>query len=294
MTSIAVMNAKGGVGKSTLTMALAETLALDHGKHVLLIDSDGQMSLSLMQMPVERLNDLAANHATLAAFLAHHVVPGSQPDWRSYVVSGVGDVEDIETLHIVPGDMDLTLVERDIVSGHAAQRVREACRNLLAEAAHHVDIVIVDCAPGISVMTEIWLRECQWHLIPVKPDVLAVSGLQYLQAFQNRNPEAGFAQRLGVIVNMAEPHLETDQTIEEYLRCNDALRCFPASIPMTPHIKKANLFQRDKRSFQNKYPGEAGRAIRTIAEEMLARISAADAGQPEAASGDPRRRVEAN
>ncbi len=277
MTSIAVMNAKGGVGKSTLTMALAESLALDHGKHVLLIDSDGQMSLSLMQMPVERLNDLAARHATLAAYLAHHVAPGSEPDWRSYVVSGIGDVDDVETLHIIPGDMDLALVERDIVAGQATARVRAACRALLAEAEAHVDVVLVDCAPGISVMTEIWLRECMWHLIPVKPDVLAVSGLQYLQAFQNRNPELGFANRLGVIVNMAEPQLETDQTIEEYLRSNAALQCFAASVPMTPHIKKANLFQRDRRSFQNKYPGEAGRAIRAIGDEMLARIASASA-----------------
>lgn len=278
MTSIAVMNAKGGVGKSTLTMALAETLALDHGKHVLLIDSDGQMSLSLMQMPVERLNDLAARHATLAALLAHLVAPDSHPDWRSYVVSGIGDVEDVETLHIIPGDMDLTLIERDIVAGQATGRVREACRRMLLEAAEHVDVVLVDCAPGISVMTEIWLRECDWHLIPVKPDVLAVSGLQYLQAFQNRNREAGFAKRIGAIINMAEPHLDTDLTIEEYLRSNGDLHCFSASVPLTPHIKKANLFQREKRSFLNKYPGEAGRAIRLIGEEMLARLaSAADA-----------------
>ncbi len=52
------MNAKGGVGKSTLTMALAETLSAFHGKRVLVIDSDGQMSLSVMVLPVARLTEL--------------------------------------------------------------------------------------------------------------------------------------------------------------------------------------------------------------------------------------------
>ena len=48
--TITVMNAKGGVGKSTLVLALAETLANDHGKKVLVIDSDAQASISHMLM----------------------------------------------------------------------------------------------------------------------------------------------------------------------------------------------------------------------------------------------------
>ena len=46
--SIAVMNTKGGVGKSTVVMALAETLSAFHRKNVLVIDSDSQTSISTM------------------------------------------------------------------------------------------------------------------------------------------------------------------------------------------------------------------------------------------------------
>ena len=52
--TITVMNAKGGVGKSTLVLALAETLANDHGKKVLVIDSDAQASISHMLLPQDR------------------------------------------------------------------------------------------------------------------------------------------------------------------------------------------------------------------------------------------------
>ena len=44
--TIAVMNTKGGVGKSTLVLALAETLSAYYGKNVLVIDSDSQASVS--------------------------------------------------------------------------------------------------------------------------------------------------------------------------------------------------------------------------------------------------------
>ena len=66
MTAIEVMNAKGGVGKSTLTMALAETLTYHKNKSVLLIDADGQMSLSLMVAPGDDLITRRTNDLNLA------------------------------------------------------------------------------------------------------------------------------------------------------------------------------------------------------------------------------------
>ena len=53
--TIAVMNTKGGVGKSTLVLGLAETLSAKFGKNVLIIDSDAQASVSLMLMSAGNL-----------------------------------------------------------------------------------------------------------------------------------------------------------------------------------------------------------------------------------------------
>ena len=57
--TITVMNAKGGVGKSTLVLALAETLSAFHGKKVLVIDSDAQASISHMLLPQRQLDSPA-------------------------------------------------------------------------------------------------------------------------------------------------------------------------------------------------------------------------------------------
>ena len=274
MTSIAIMNAKGGVGKSTLTMAIAETLAVYHEKSVLLIDADAQMNLSLMVMQPEKLNAARHGGQSIAAWLSSQVVSYARSDWRSCVISGISDVDDAEKfLFIIPGDMDMTLVEREIASRNALSRARQACRWLLDEASQAVDFVLVDCAPGISTVTECWLRECDWHLIPIKPDILAVSGMEYLRLFRQRNPGLGFASHLGVLVNMKDMRSPTDQMTHEFLSKDESLRCFASAIPLIQHIQKAALFMKEKRSYQNKYPGDAGRALRDVTAEIIKRAS---------------------
>ena len=268
------MNAKGGVGKSTLTMALAETLSAFHGKRVLVIDSDGQMSLSVMVLPLARLTELRNQGKTIPGFLASLLSGKIAIDWRSCVARNAGDVDDARSLSVLAGDMDLALIERDIVASGEAGKVREHCQALLREAKEDFDLVLVDCAPGISVMTECWLRECAWHLIPVKPDILAVSGIQYLKNFKQRAPEAPFARHLGVAINMKQAGSATDEMIHELLLANGEMACFPDAVPMIQHIQKSALCTTELRSFQNKYPGEAGRALRAMAKGLLQRVSA--------------------
>lgn len=272
MTSIAIMNAKGGVGKSTLTMALAETLSVYHGKSVLLIDADGQMSLSLMMISVERLNDLRSSAKTMGGYLAS-LLPNSSPtDWRTRIASDIGDVDDATALYLLAGDMDITLLEREIIEKRSIPSLRKGFQTLLHEAAQHVDFVLVDCAPGISVVTECWLRECAWHLLPLRPDVLAVAGMQYLNAFKRRDLDLGFAKHLGVVINMKQSQSDADELMHEMLRSNSDLRCFRSAIPMVPHLQKAALYVHDQRSYQNKYPGEVGHALRSIAGEVVTRV----------------------
>jgi chromosome partitioning protein len=272
MASIAIMNAKGGVGKSTLTMALAETLSAYHGKRILLIDSDGQMSLSVMMMAMGRLTGLQNQGRTISDYL-RSLLPGNREiDWRACVASDAGDVYDAESISLIAGDMDLTVVEQDLVEARLKAHMRERCRSLLRDAAQEFDLVLVDCAPGISMLTECWLRECDWHLIPVRPDVLAVSGFQYLRNFKNRTPDAPFARLLGMLVNMKQA-TGSDDTIHDLLLANRDMACFARAVPLIQHIQKSALCSAEERSFHNKYPGDAGHALRAITAEILERVS---------------------
>jgi chromosome partitioning protein len=272
MTSIAIMNAKGGVGKSTLTMAIAETLSAFHGKSVLLVDADGQMSLSLMMASGDRLAQARAQQKTLVGYFARTILEGQEAEWPQYVMGGASDLDEAENIYLLPGEMDLPLLEREIAaSGHLSQ-LRLSARSILADAKRYVDIVLVDCAPGISVMTETWLRECDFHIVPVKPDFLAVSGLEYLRRFRSRNPEMGLANHLGVIINMVDRYATEDRVIEEHLREDRSLDCFKQTLPLAPHLQRAALFSQDKRLFVTKYAGDIGKALRALVDEIAERI----------------------
>jgi chromosome partitioning protein len=272
MTSIVIMNAKGGVGKSTLTMALAETLAYHKNKSVLLIDADGQMSLSLMVAPGDQLAERRKSDLTLVGYLARSVLDNEHVDWPQYVMSEVSDVEDTRGIYLMPGELDLPLLEREIAAQGKIPQTRAAARAILEDAKQYVDYVLVDCAPGISVTTETWLRECDHHLVPVKPDFLAVSGLEYLRRFRSRNPEMGLAEHLGVVFNMVDRFSGDDEIIQNHLRSDDELRCFENTIPLAPHLQKAALFSREERMYITKYAGDVGRALRATTDEFQARL----------------------
>src|ERR1700676_1765239 len=72
---------------------------------------------------------------------------------------------------------------------------------------------------------------------------------------------------------MKQAGSETDEMIHELLLGNREMACFPHAVPMIQHIQKSALCSNEPRSFQNKYPGEAGRALRAIAAEFLQRVS---------------------
>lgn len=273
MTSIAIMNAKGGVGKSTLTMAIAETLAEYHGRSSLIIDADGQMSVSLMMARGASLSERREANLTLVGLFVAEVLDEIPTEWPHYVLRDISDVDGISGLYLIPGDMDLPLLEREVASANKFAAMRATARALLAAATQYVDVVLVDCAPGISVMTETWLRECDHHLIPVKPDFLAVTGLEYVRRFRSRNPEMGFANHLGIVINMLEPMSEPDRVMMEHLRADPELACFARPIPLSNQMQRAALLSPEPRSYIAKYAGDPGRAVRAVTDELVARLA---------------------
>jgi len=156
--TITVMNAKGGVGKSTLVLALAETLANDHGKKLLVIDSDAQASISHMLLPQDRLEAIQAGGRTLVDYLIRTVLEQSQLSWRDFVAGGASDVDDARSIDLLPSDTHLTLFEREVSKADHERQLRVTVGALLREARHLYDLVLIDSAPGLSVLTESWLR----------------------------------------------------------------------------------------------------------------------------------------
>ena len=276
--AITVMNAKGGVGKSTLVLALAETLATHHRRRVLVVDSDAHASVSNMLMSLTRLAALQDQGRTIVDYFAALVLKGVSANLGHYIVAGVSDVDDARTVDLLPGGGHLTLFEREVSAGHLEPSLRRAVRLFLTEVTSSYDIVLIDSAPGLSVLTECWLREANFYLAPTKPDYISTRGLQFLGQFRQRDLDMGFAQFLGVIINMADPHSRIDDQFEHWLRQHRGNRCFEQLIRRTTALQAAAHFYPRPRSYWAKYPGDTGKDLRQLTVELLARLSSVPQG----------------
>lgn len=281
--TISVMNAKGGVGKSTLVLTLAETLSAHFGKRVLVIDSDAQSSISAMLMAPEWLGTLQAQRKTVVDYFIGSVLSDAPTSWKAFVTSGVSDVDDATSVDLLVGGGDLTLFEREVSKANLEIRLRQVVRDLLTEAARMYDVVLIDSAPGLSVATETWLREADFYMAPTKPDFISTHGLQFLRQFRQRDSDMAFAEPLGVVINMSDKDSVEDARFARWLRHNGGNRCFQESIPRSVAFQTAAHFSPRCRSYYAKYPGQAGHSLRRLAAELLERLAAA---QPHATVAD--------
>ncbi len=270
---VAVMNTKGGVGKSTVVLSLAETLAVYHDKSVLVIDSDAQASVSYLLAGPQQLSRLQEDGRTLVDFLLTRVLRRDYADWRQYTFGPVSDVDDADKIWLMASDTNLTLLEREISRMHAEPRLREVIADVLAEVSENFDIVLVDCPPGLSIVTESWLREADFHLSPTKPDYISACGLAFFRRFKQVEANRGFARNLGVLVTMKDEKSVVDNEFHKWLVSDPENWCFDTVVPRSTAMQYAASYVQDKRSYTAKYPGDAGKAIRRLADEFMARLT---------------------
>jgi chromosome partitioning protein len=287
-TTIAVMNTKGGVGKSTLVLALAETLTAIFNKTVLVIDSDSQASVSSMLMTSMRLHKLQSDATTIVDLLANTVLQQQPLDWPKYVVGGSSDIDDASGLYLIPSDMQLTLFEREVSKEAQHGALRHTIQALLNGVRSAFDIVLIDCPPGLSVLTESWLREADFHISPTKPDYISVCGLEVFRRFKALNPEMGFAENLGVVVNLMDPTGVQDRDYDAWLRERADNRCFTQPIHRSIALQHITQFSPEGRSWLGKYPGAVGAAIKAVSLEVVQRVDAANAAVEPADGAAPK------
>jgi chromosome partitioning protein len=230
-----------------------------------------------MLMAPDWLRTIQAQGRTFVDYLIAVTLKATPADWRTFVVQDVSDVDDARSIDLLLGGGHLTLFEREVSKGSREADLRMAIRTFLAEVRDSYDIILIDSAPGLSVLTECWLREADFHLAPAKPDYLSTHALQFLQQFEQRDAQMGFSESLGVVISMKDVHSPEDEQFDRWLRHNIKNRCFEHAIPRASALQTAAYFSVRRRSFWAKYPGQTGKILRGLAAELLERLSAAEA-----------------
>jgi cellulose biosynthesis protein BcsQ len=195
---VSIVNRKGGVGKTTVALALADTLVAtersdDKSKIVVAVDLDPQASLShaLLLKPNTRPEDLIhpAGEHTLARALQDRIT-GNRRRTDEYFTRGVGPTGLIYTL--VANEAATWDVERRGLRKLGESRLQVVLQHLLDELADLYRYVLIDCPPGQTVLAEAAIRHSDLVLCPTVPDWLSYWGLgsldEYLQELFEHSP----------------------------------------------------------------------------------------------------------
>ncbi|MBJ7288079.1 ParA family protein [Williamsia sp.] len=191
MTSvIATISLKGGVGKTTVTAGVAEFMAGEFGRRVLVVDLDSQINLTTMFLGDERWVKLNAAGHTLATVFADAVDQTSEFSLSDTLQRDVSTVSGVVGVDLIPSSLDLIEVTEEL----SAMRVRRddtlagvsALRDALAPVVDDYDFVLIDCPPNMGPVTLNGLAMADGYIIPTIPDVLSTYGIPQVQTYIGR------------------------------------------------------------------------------------------------------------
>lgn len=181
---IATINLKGGVGKSTTSVALAEFMSVEFGKRVLLIDLDPQTNATVMLIGEDKWKDLNANGRTLAQLFKDALEEDKKKhkfDIKQALVKRVSNVDAVRTVDLLPSSIDLIEVQDHLGSMPSGRFFANNPTDILRRATKPVideyDYVLIDCPPNLGIITLNGLRFSQGYIIPTIPDVLSTYGI---------------------------------------------------------------------------------------------------------------------
>lgn len=165
MKTIAIINLKGGVGKTVTAVNMAAILAIDYKKRVLIVDADSQCNTT-------EFYGGSAGAGTLADVLR----PGYD-EKRCMLDIQETDTRRLDLLAACDAlmDLDLTAVEQRTADPYGLQRF---CGEL--DFMGNYDYVIIDCAPAFNAATTAALLAAQDAIIPIKLDAFSLRGMANL------------------------------------------------------------------------------------------------------------------
>jgi len=254
-TVIAVCNQKGGVGKTTTTITLGAALA-ELGRRVLLVDFDPQGSLSV---------GLGVNPHTLEHSVYNLLLT------RDVGVREVIDRTATEGLDLLPSNIDLAAAELQLVSEVARE---QTLSRVLKQVKGDYDVILVDCAPSLGLLTINALTAADWVLMPLECEFFALRGIALLTdtigKVQDRlNPDL---KVLGILGTMYDPRtLHSREVLDRVVQAFGD-QVFHTVIRRTVKFPETTVAGEPITSYASGSPGAA--SYRMLAREVLVRCAA--------------------
>ena len=250
-TVVAIVNQKGGVGKSTTAINLAAYLA-DKGEKILVIDMDpqGNATSGLGVSPHSEgcMYDVLLDGRPLQDVALKTGVPG---------------------LHVAPATINLVGAEVELVSSLAREfKLKRALEKLPEEAYHRV---LLDCPPSLDLLTLNALTAASEVLIPIQCEYYALEGLtQLMRSIRLVREELNPALRVGgVLLTMYDPRTNLARQVAEEVRSFFGERVYQTIVPRNVRLSEAPSFGLPIALYAPKSTG--AEAYEAVAEEVMGR-----------------------
>lgn len=212
MKTIATINFKGGVGKTTATWALGHVAALGANVNTLIFDLDAQMSLTESiamnedGSPFKNFHEwqIRSEHKKKTIFAALDEYTKPMPFNFGINYDFIYRISD--RYHFVPSVADLYWTELEVFD---REKVKFFIERLLGKIRNSTnvpqyDYVLFDCPPSFSLLSYSVLSCCNLVLIPINPDFFAARGLELLIRSLRLRIEPMPVPKIGVFMNRAK------------------------------------------------------------------------------------------
>ena len=224
---ISFINLKGGVAKTTTSVAVAEILAKDFRKHVLLIDLDPQTNATINLIKEERWQKRDSDGRTLVQLFRDKLRPELPPlfDIEKAIIRGASTIDGgISRLDLLPSSIQFIEVQEKLpfvaMQGNYDNNPQDILRRALQPILDRYDFVIIDCPPSLGIVTKNGLKISTHYIIPTIPDIVSTWGI-----FQIVSNIAGFSENinrtirpLGIVATKVQGTIDLHSRVVRELR----------------------------------------------------------------------------
>ena len=250
---IAIVNQKGGVGKTTTAVNLTAAVGA-HGKKVLLVDIDPQGNAT---------SGLGINKRDVRLSSYDNII-NSTPASQTIIHSPFKNVD------IIPSTMDLAGAELELVD---VERREAKLRTCLALVKSQYDFIFLDCPPSLGLITLNGLCAADTLLVPIQCEYYALEGLSQLISTV-RNIKSLYNPLIdieGVLLTMYDGRLNLTQQVVDEVKKFFPQKVFNTVIPRTVRLSEAPSFGQPVMYYDRNSKGTI--AYDNLAAELISKSS---------------------